>query len=374
VSPRRPKGRGTTEAIEARVAALHAQVKADAERRPGTYRFIAESGEVLYVGKAKALRPRLLSYFRAEYPGEKAARLVREAAHVEWTYEPSEFAACLSELRQIKRLRPRANVMMKRDARHYCFITVTRGRAPRLLVVRGAGSVDGALYYGPFLGATRVREAVRELSDALGLRDCTLDHRMRFADQRELWPEAARTPGCLRFEIGRCLGPCVAAPEEREYAAQVAVARAFLDGTDDAPLATLVGRMAAASDALDFEKAAFWRDKLKRLEGLRAQFDRLRFAVEQLSFAYHVPGHDGDDRTYLVRRGRVRRELAAPTPGELAAAMAAEFAGGPRDGGAIPTHEVDELLLLTSWFANRPDELARTTPPPAGRVPVAAGA
>lgn len=359
MSPRR-RVKGTTEAIEARVATLHAQVKADARGVPGTYRFRSESGEVIYVGKAKALRTRLLSYFRAEYPHEKGARIIREAASVEWTVEPSEFAASLSELRQIKKLRPRANVMMKRDARHYCFVKVTGGKAPRLLVVRGAGSTDGGSYYGPFFGASRMGEAVRELSDALGLRDCTMDTRMRFADQAELWPPPARTPGCIRHEIGRCLGPCVAVPTAREYGLQVAVAKAFLDGSNDTPLVALQAQMDAAAEALEFERAAYWRDKLARLERLRASFDKLRFAVEQLSFAYRVPGHDGTERVYLIRRGRVREELDAPSEVALADAATRVFGAPGMDGGGVPTHEVDELLLLTSWFTKFPEELART--------------
>ncbi len=362
---RRRRARGVSEAVEARVAALHEHVKANVRPVPGTYRFLSESGEVIYVGKAKALRTRLLSYFRAEYPAEKGARLIRDAASVEWTVEPSEFAASLSELRQIKRLRPRANVMMKRDARHYCFVKVTAGKAPRLLVVRGAGSADGGMYFGPFFGADRMRDAVRELSDALGLRDCSLDRQMRYADQAELWPPPARTPGCIRHEIGRCLGPCVAVPTAREYLGQVAVARAFLDGSDDTPMQMLTERMQDASAALEFERAAYWRDKLVRLERLRASFDKLRFAVEQLSFAYRVPGPDGAERVYLIRRGRVRRELDAPDDSVLAEAAAEVFAAGGSDAGGIPTHEVDELMLLTSWFTRFPEQLERTQRPDA---------
>jgi excinuclease ABC subunit C len=205
-----------------------------------------------------------------------------------------------------------------------------------------------------------MREAVRELSDALGLRDCTHDGRMRFSDQGEIWPPP-RTPGCIRHEIGRCLGPCVAAPTAAEYRERLALALAFLDGTGDAPLAGLAARMAEAAEALAFERAAYWRDKHARLEGVRAQFERLRFAVESLTFSYHVPGADGGERVYLIRRGRVRRELDAPNAAELEAACDAVFASGlGGDAGGVPTHEVDELLLLTSWFSRFPEELART--------------
>src|ERR671932_1634272 len=200
---------------------------------------LSSDGEILYVGKSKRVRSRLLSYFRCAYPEEKGARILREAHVVDWEYTPSEFAALLQELRLIKRFRPRFNVAMKRDARHFCFIKLTRGAAPKLLVVRGASGEDAAVYYGPFQGAQRVGEAVRELSDALGLRDCALDRRMHFADQQELFQIQARTPGCIRYEVHKCLGPCVAACSAAAYAERVRLARAFLDGTDDGPIHAL---------------------------------------------------------------------------------------------------------------------------------------
>ena len=349
-----------------RLDELREQVRGSATDRPGVYRMLADGGEVVYVGKSKRLRTRLLSYFRAEYPKDKASRIVREASTIEWNYHPSEFAALLEELRLIKRLRPRFNVAMKRDARHYAFVRVTGGVAPRLTVVRGSGAGErGGFYYGPFVGAGRVGEALRELSDALGLRDCTLDGRMRFADQPDLLALPPRTPGCIRYEIGKCLGPCVAAVTADQYTERVRQARAFLEGDDVVPMERLTEAMREASAGMEYERAAMLRDKLQRLDALREQFSRLRFAVESLSFAYIVPGHDGEDRFYLVRRGVVRGEHAAPrTPEEwegLREACTRIFGRGAHGGPAtVPSHEVDELLLLTSWFTTRPGELQST--------------
>ncbi len=353
-----------------RLVELREVVRASASDRPGVYRMLGEGGEVVYVGKSKRVRSRLLSYFRAEYPRDKGARIVREAESIEWTYVPSEFAALLEELRLIKRLRPRFNVAMKRDARHYAFVRVTGGVAPRLTVVRGSGAGErGGVFYGPFVGADRLREALRELGDALGLRDCTLDGRMRFADQVELLPLAPRTPGCIRHEIGTCLGPCVAAVRADEYGDRVQQARGFLEGTDDEPLERLRTGMREASEAMAYERAAVLRDKLHRLESLREQFGRLRFAVEALSFAYIVPGHEGDDRFYLIRRGVVRGEYPAPrSPDEWDAIRSAcerIYGAGTeavpaRPSSTVPAHEVDELLLITSWFTVRPQEMQAT--------------
>lgn len=352
----------------ARLAALRDFVRGEASDRPGVYRMVSDAGEVVYVGKSKRVRTRLLSYFRSEFPKEKGARIVREATTIEWSYVPSEFAALLEELRLIKRLRPRFNVAMKRDARHYAFVRVSGGIAPRLTVVRGSGAGDrGGFYYGPFVGAERLGDALRELGDALGLRDCSLDSRMRFADQPDLMPLPPRTPGCIRFEIGKCLGPCVAAVRADVYSDRVRQARAFLEGLDDDPMERLRAAMQSASVALEYERAGVLRDKLQRLESLREQFGRLRFAVESLSFAYIVPGHGGEDRFYLVRRGVIRGEYPAPQSDSDWERMQSECAriyGTSRAHAptSVPAHEVDELLLMTSWFSTNPEQLQSTVP------------
>ena len=350
---------------EERLAVMRASVRSEAKDRPGVYRMISSDGEVVYVGKSKRVRSRLLSYFRCSFPEEKGGRILRDADRIEWDYTPSEFAALLEELRLIKRFRPRYNVAMKRDGRNYCFIKVTRGPAPKLVVVRGPGQDDSAIYYGPFLGAMGVAEAVRELSDVLGLRDCAADQPMHFADQSELFDIFPRTPGCIRFEVKKCLGPCVGGCSVQQYNERMALARAFLDGGDDGPIDMLRRDMEAASERLEFERAATLRDKLKRLQALRGQFARLRFAVETLSFVYTVPGFDGEDRVYLIRRGRVRAEHTRPRT----VADAAGLIGSISDvfgvtepvTSQIPTHEIDELLLISSWFRRFPAELEHTS-------------
>jgi excinuclease ABC subunit C len=345
------------------LAIMRAAVRESCADHPGVYRMLSANGEVVYVGKSKRVRSRLLSYFRCAYPEEKGARIVREAERIEWEYTPSEFAALLRELQLIKRLRPRFNVAMKRDARHFAFIKVTKPPASKLLVVRGA-SDDSATYYGPFQGAQRVSESLRELNDALGLRDCALEKRMYFSDQQELFQIVPRTPGCIRYEVRKCLGPCVGGCSERQYAERVDLARAFLDGADNSPIDTLRHEMEAASERLEFERAASLRDKLQRLEGLKEQFHRLRFAVETLSFVYTVPGREGDDRVYLIRRGRVRAEQPAPRTARershLQRLVDQVFGRAERDTTQVPTHEIDELLLLSSWFRRFPQELERT--------------
>lgn len=357
---------------------MRTHVRGEAQNRPGVYRMFSSEGEIIYVGKSKRVRSRLLSYFRCEFPADKGARLIREAARLDWEYTPSEFAALLLEMRLIKRFRPRFNVMLKRDARHLAFVKLTRGPASRLIVVRQA-SDDAATYFGPFHGARRLGDALRELSDALGLRDCRLDRSMRFADQVELFQLTPRTPGCIRYEVRKCLGPCVSGCTEVQYRERVGMARAFLDGADDTPLDQLRGEMTGLSERMEYERAAVMRDKLARLEELRAQFHRLRFAVETLSFVYRVPGHEGEDRVYLIRRGRVRAERPAPRTraqhGELRELESRVFAADAGPVSAqVPTHEVDELMLLSYWFRRFPEEFRRTRKSRFARATAALGA
>jgi excinuclease ABC subunit C len=192
---------------------------------------------------------------------------------------------------------------------------------------------------------------------------------MLFADQGELFHLTPRTPGCIRHEVRKCLGPCVAACSEAQYDDRVRLARAFLDGVSDGPMERLRDDMDRASERLEFERAAALRDKLRRLESLREQFTRLRFAVETLSFVYRVPGFEGDDRVYLIRRGRVRAERPAPSSPrerrELRRLAAQVFGSAERDTAQVPTHEIDELLLLSSWFRRFPKELKRARRPDA---------
>ena len=156
------------------------------------------------------------------------------------------------------------------------------------------------------------------------------------------------------------MGGCTA----REYDERVGLVRGFLDGDDDGPMDVLRTEMEAASETLEFERAGVLRDKLQRLEGLREQFIRFRFAVETLSFVYTVPGHDGDNRLYLIRRGRVRGEYAMPRSEQdrarLVEMVEDVFSSVERDTAQVPSHEVDELLLLSSWFRRFPAELTRS--------------
>ena len=344
-----------TDRLRRRVAAL-------AENRPGVYRMLDATGRVIYVGKAKRIRGRLLSYFRARYPDEKAARIVAAAADVQWDYTPSEFAACLSELRLIQRLRPRFNVQMNRPGRAV-FVKLSDGPAPKVFV-GSTVSGDDILHYGPFRGGGRLRDAVRVLNLELGLRDCALRMPIVYAEQGDLF-SAPRRAACLRYELGSCLGPCGGFVTAQTYRDRVAQAQAFLEGRAIAPLDRVVDAMTAASDASAFETATRLRDRFEALEWLFAAGCRIRAAIDALSLVYMDPGTFGDDRAYVIRRATVRASAPAPhTPIERQAfrALVHEHSGPEPASAALPPEAIDEMVLLLGWFRRHPAAMRRSVP------------
>lgn len=342
---------------------LRRRVRALAENRPAVYRMLDASGRILYVGKAKRLRTRLLSYFRSEYPEDKAARILYAAADIGWDYVPSEFAAYLGELRQIRRYRPHFNHRGNRTRRSV-LIKVSGGPAPR--VYAGAAVTrDDLRCYGPFRSLGRTLEAVRTLNDLLGLRDCAAAMPTVFAGQRDLFDQP-RQAGCMRHEFGFCSGPCAGFVSEGEYRRRVDTATAFLEGRTIQPLDRVIGAMQEASAAARFEMAARWREKFEQLEWLLAATSRARTAVDLLTFVYRDPGVFGDDRAYLVVQGVVRAAFpfpATPIEREAFRAVVAETAARPlTPAGPLPLEAIDEILLLLSWFRAHPEALRRTAP------------
>jgi len=341
---------------------LRRRVLALAENRPAVYRMHDASGRVIYVGKAKRLRNRLLSYFRARLP-TKAARIVNAAADISWDAVPSEFAAMLGELQQIRRHRPLFNVRMNRR-RRVAFIKVSGGPAPKIYVGKPSTDAD-VLHYGPFTNVERVREGVKDLNDMLGLRDCAMHMPMVFREQGDLFDAPLPAAACLRYELDRCTGPCGGLVSEPEYRRRVAAAVAFLDTTGIVPLDRVIAEMTAASERREFELAAWWRTRFERLEWLLAAVVRARATVAALSFVYEDPGWYGDDRAYIIQRGRVLASAPAPhTPIEREAfhALAAQHHAPIADTPALSGDAIDEILLVLYWFRRHPGALARTTP------------
>jgi excinuclease ABC subunit C len=331
-------------------------------RQPGVYGMLNPRGELIYVGKAKCLRTRLLSYFRTKGRDPKAGRILQHTLALVWEPVPSEFAALLRELELIHRWRPRFNVQGQPHRRRRVYVCIGRPPAPYVFLASKPPAGLSACF-GPIPPGEMAREAVRRLNERFGLRDCPQSQEMAFADQTELFP-ILRAAGCIRHEIGACLGPCAGGCTRRAYAKNVRAARAYLNGSDVSLLDQLQTDMAAASAALSFERAAALRDKWEALNWLHLRLERMRQIRCQNTFVYPVRGIDGAEIWYIIDAGRVVRAMPAPDNdedrGRASVLNINKHRRKVKDAiHLIPSGEVEQVLLIAAWFRRRPEERER---------------
>jgi excinuclease ABC subunit C len=305
------------------------------------------AGELIYVGKAKSLRTRLMSYFRTESREEKAGKIIGETRRLLWEPTTSEFDALLRELELIRRWQPRYNVQGQPRRQRRCYIVIGRRPAAYAFVSMKIPAKAVAVY-GPVAGWYRAKDAVRRLNDWYRLRDCPDKQVMRFADQQELFP-VIHPAGCLRHEIGNCLAPCAGVCTQKEYGFHVRGAMDFLEGKDTTPLEQLQRKMREASVAMEFERASLYRDRHDILQWVSRQLERLREAVK-CSRIYRVTNHDQSESWYLIREGSVRCVVHEPTSDVERTQRRIEELYSGRCEGMPSLDEVDGVLLVDGWF------------------------
>lgn len=226
--------------------------------QPGVYRMYDKTGTVIYVGKAKDLKKRLTSYFRAQVASRKTETLVKNIAQIDVTVTHTETEALLLEHNYIKLYQPRYNVLL-RDDKSYPLIFLSADTHPRLAIHRGAKHEKGE-YFGPFPNSYAVRETLALLQKLFPVRQC----------ENSVYRNRSRP--CLQYQIGRCSGPCVAGlVSDDEYQRQVDYVRLFLSGKDQQVLTQLISRMEEASKSLHFEDAARIRDQIQAVRRVTEQ-------------------------------------------------------------------------------------------------------
>ena len=224
---------------------------------PGVYRMANADGDVLYVGKARALRNRVGSYFNATPKATRIMAMLAQVARMEVTVTRTEAEALLLENQLIKSLKPRYNVLL-RDDKSYPYLLLTREDWPRVAFHRGARAIPGR-YFGPYPSAASVRETLGLMHKLFRLRSC----------EDSVFKNRSRP--CLQYQIGRCSAPCVGLVDADDYAESVRRAALFLDGRSGELGDELTAAMQAASEALDFEEAARLRDLIATIRKLQAR-------------------------------------------------------------------------------------------------------
>ncbi|HET6231186.1 MAG TPA: excinuclease ABC subunit UvrC [Longimicrobiaceae bacterium] len=227
--------------------------------RPGVYLMKDAEGEIIYVGKAKSLRPRVRSYFNSGRDHSlKTREMVRRVADVDTIVVDTEAEALILENNLIKEYRPRFNINL-RDDKTYPYIKVTADLFPRIYVTRTL-TKDGARYFGPYTDVRRMRMALELVKKLYTVRSCHYD-----------LPREKPARPCLDFHIGRCKAPCVDLQTEDDYRQMVDEIRDILGGHTRRAAARLREQMAAAAAAMDFERAGALRDTLRELEALESK-------------------------------------------------------------------------------------------------------
>ncbi|GJE57578.1 MULTISPECIES: excinuclease ABC subunit UvrC [Methylobacterium] len=219
---------------------------------PGVYRMFDAKGDVLYVGKAKSLKARVGSYARGQAHSNRIARMIGQTAAMEFVTTATETEALLLEANLIKQLKPRFNVLMRDDKSFPYILLTSEGPAPQIVKHRGARRRKGS-YYGPFANVWAVNRTVNALQRAFLLRTCS-----------DSYYENRSRP-CLLFQIKRCAGPCTGEISEADYAGLAENAQAFLSGKSNAVKDRMRESMQEASEAMEFERAARFRDRIAAL-------------------------------------------------------------------------------------------------------------
>lgn len=264
---------------------------------PGVYLWRDAEGTVLYVGKAKRLRSRVRSYVAADHvESVKTRALMQQVQSVETIILPTEEAALILEANLIKEHHPRYNIAL-RDDKSYPYIKVTVHEPfPRVYVTRHLVN-DGARYFGPYTDVAAMRRALNVVKRIFTVRSCNYD-----------MPKVMPDRPCLDYHIGRCKAPCILAQTQGEYAAMIDEVLLFLDGRTDEVIRRVTERMELAVEALDFERAAEFRDVLRKLE----RMEEPTLVVEVEGGDRDVIGYarDGDEAAIALLRIRDGKLLA----------------------------------------------------------------
>ncbi len=328
-------------------------------RSPGVYRMVGAKGEVLYVGKARNLKKRVASYVNVARLPERLRRMVRQTGSIEVIATHTEVEAMLLEANLIKRLKPRCNILL-RDDKSFPYILLRRDHPwAQLTKHRGARKREGE-YFGPFASAGAVNQTLSALQRAFLLRSC--------ADSIF----ASRTRPCLQYQIKRCTAPCVGRIRPEDYRALVDEARAFLSGKSRQVQNRLAAHMQEASQALEFEAAAVYRDRIRALTQIQASQDINVASVGEADVvAAHQEGGQTCVEVFFFRAGQNygnRAYFPAHAGGADAAEVLSAFLGQFYQNKHVPrrivvSHPLPEQALLEQALSVRAGRRVRVARP-----------
>ncbi len=328
---------------------------------PGVYRMMNAAGDVLYVGKARSLKKRVTTYTQPAKLPIRIQRMVHETRSMEFVRTRSEVEALLLESNLIKRLKPRYNVSL-RDDKSFPYIELTSNHAfPRLTKHRGSRS--NGTYYGPFASAGSVDRTIVALQRAFLIRSCSDS------------VFSTRSRPCLQYQIKRCTAPCVGLVSAADYKAQIDEVRGFLAGDSREVQASFVREMKESAEALDFERAARFRDRIRALASIQAHQDINSADLGDADvIAAYQDGGQTCVQVFFFRGGRnygnrpyfPSHDSSVAVPEVMAAFIAQFYEDKAPPPLVLLSHEVPEQALIAEALAVRADRKVELATPQRG--------
>jgi excinuclease ABC subunit C len=329
---------------------------------PGVYRMMNGAGDVLYVGKAKNLKKRVTSYAQGRGHSNRIHKMVALTEKMEFISTRTETESLLLEANLIKRLRPRYNVLL-RDDKSFPYIMMTGDHeAPGIYKHRGARARKGD-YFGPFASAGAVNRTINSLQKAFLLRNCTDSY------------YEGRTRPCLQYQIKRCAGPCTGEISVDDYAKLVGEAKQFLSGKSARVKKQLSESMQSASEEMDFEQAALYRDRLAALSHVQSHQGINPQTVEDADvFAIYFDGGMACIQVFFFRTGQnwgnrayFPKADASLTSAEILNAFIGQFYDGkPLPKLILLSEEIADQDLLEEAFTIKAERKVAVTVPQRG--------
>ncbi len=325
--------------------------------RPGVYRMLDADGTIVYVGKARNLKSRVGSYFRADQLQPKVQALVRVVASVEVTVTNSDTEALLLEHNLIKRHRPRFNVIL-RDDKSFPYVHLSAHEFPRLSFYRGSRRLPGRLF-GPYPAASAVHETLNQLHKLFKLRSCKDSF---FAN---------RSRPCLEYQIGRCSAPCTALIDARNYARDVESAVMVLEGRAQDVTSRLGDEMDQAAERLDFERAAVLRNQLAALTDIQSRqiVTRARGGTDTDVLAVAESAGEFCVALMFIRGGQLLgtstfhpRAPISDTPEVLSAFVAQHYLERDPPARIYLSHAIEDAEVLAASLSERSGRKVRIGP------------
>ncbi|UNU74317.1 excinuclease ABC subunit UvrC [Moraxella nasovis] len=259
---------------------------------PGVYKMLGKHGEILYVGKAKSLKSRVSSYFIKTIDHPKTKALVQRIYDIEIIVVRGETEALLLEQNLIKANRPPYNIIL-RDDKSYLYVYVSTDKFPKISVGRGKGNHAEGRFFGPYPSAYGAKQSIELIKQLFMIRDCSNGN------------FASRKRPCLEYQIKRCKAPCVGFVTKEEYQGDVQNAIDFLNGKTGQVQNSLAKKMEESSEAMDFERAIFYRDKIAMLTEMQARQAVYRLSGEADVFAINIEAGVVCVHVLTVRGGQV---------------------------------------------------------------------